>query len=290
MSTLQPTRSLPENLRGIEQKLKEIDGVRHPSSESFQVYDIPSDDFPGWYSYTRSLKNHDRLRAALYYGFQPLYDALVADQERSFFSLPSSLDRPTALRVLDKIVSVSAQYLSTYYQGKADPSIVSRELGTLKTLANVSYTKKERNIDRNKIYPSEIHSFLTRYLTAVLDGRIDAPLYIVGAACGSSEVALALAGLLDIQAGFMRMSKRREDRSVKVIREHAAVIEAALREKPVTCIEDYVCTRKSLQAVMEQTRKYNPSSLVGASVRDSREGNYLSPIIRITGFHTFALE
>lgn len=129
------------------------------------------------------------------------------------------------------------------------------------------------------------------YLTALLDKKVKIPEYIVGAACGSSEVALSLGGILGVPVGFMRMSKKRQDSTVKIIKEHEPFFRMFVAGKQVTCIEDYVCTKKSLKEVMSKTKHYDPASVTGTSIRDSCDSDHyaLKSIIARKNFHVFVL-
>lgn len=277
----------------IEQKLKQLAKAKHQSS-TYSCSTVPCTSFHEWYNYTSSLKDPDALRTALYYGFQPLYDALITNQEQ-FFDGFSRLNRAAAHHLLEGITSLTSSYLESYYMGKPKPQLVSQELPSfshdIEALADVLYKTKSRNIDTNTIFPDTIHRFLVMYLTALLDKKVNAPEYIVGSACGSSEIALSLGRMLGVPIGFMRMSKRRQDSAVKIIKEHEPFFRMFVAGKQVTCIEDYVCTKKSLKEVMSKTKHYSPASVTGASVRDSCDSeNYaVKTIIARKNFHVFVL-
>lgn len=285
-----PRAPLPaETLHTIEEKLKAIDGVPLHSARSYDYSHIPASTFQEWYAHTLKLQDPDKIRNALYYGFQPTFDLLISDQIND--ELKNR--REAALLLLEKITFLSRRYLYSYYAGQPDTARVHEDLSSLAsqvtTLADVLYRKKERNIDNNTIYPPDIHSFLVTYLTQVLDQKIEYPQVIVGAACGSSEVALSLAEIFGIPVTFMRMSKKREDTSIKVVREHRAIFREIIPERDVTCVEDYVCTRRSLKEVMKETKTYHPASILGVALRDSHEAKYLRSVTQKKGFHIFEL-
>ncbi len=281
-------------LHSLEEKLKVIDGSPLRSANSYTYDDIDANTFQEWHDFALEVSNShkpqdsDKLRNALYYGFQPIFDLLVSDNPHSLGE-----KRKTALSFLDKIISLSRKYLHGYYSGNPNIKDTHQDLASLAldvtTLANIPYTTKSRNIDRNSIYPRDIHYFLIHYIRAVLDNKFIYPQCVVGSACGSSEIVLALAEVFDIPVGFMRMSERRKDKSIKIIEEYHARFQETICERHVVCVEDYVCTGRSLQVVMDKVKTYDPAALIGVALRNSQMGDCLQPITQEKGFHTFTL-
>jgi orotate phosphoribosyltransferase len=98
---------------------------------------------------------------------------------------------------------------------------------------------------------------------------------------------MPLSGLLGVDVGFIRKSKNRGDYHALVIAEQEEVIIAAANGNRVVCVEDYVCSARSLMDVMVKIEGYGAASVMGASVANSHERNCIREIVNREGFHTF---
>lgn len=265
-------------------KLRSFDGVAERISQaqiSFRAgltaTAVPFRDFESWRDYANRVIDPDKARGVLYYGFQPLYDALLENR------FPSESSRKVGLDVLDKIVGVSKRFLLSYYTGRPDVSEIQEMAVDLKEpvgeLRDVRYITKFRNVDSNGIFPDTILNFVRRFLKEAKEGRLVVPDYVVGCACGSSEIALLISQMVQSGVGFIRKSKRRGDQNPRVIEEQREQIRRGVEGKDVLCIEDYICTQGSLRRVMEACNEFNPRILQGAAVRNSHEGGNLRTLL-----------
>lgn len=276
-----------EKRRELEKSLLRLDGVKLDYATTYGQYDIDAHSFPSWLKFAKSLSDPDAIRNCLYYGFQPLYDCLVQGDVNDGI-------RPSALKVLDNIIDTNTRFLLSYYFG--DPNVEIFKNGINKMEMDVNnfgdhtyYRKKARNVDRNQIYPKDIHSFMVNFLGHAIDNKLCIPDYVVGCACGSSEVAMPLAGTLGVGLGFLRKSKRRSDYEVLVVKEQERVIRKNSLDKDVVCVEDYVCTGGSIDGVMRKVAEYNANSVSGVSVRFSNEGNIVKNLVSKENFKMFKL-
>ncbi len=270
----------------IEAKLAQLTKTDFSNARAYEENVLCASSFPEWFTAARDLQDPDQIRNALYYGFQPLYDMLIRGDRQ--------LDgqRPEAVRILDNIIDMGVAFLTGYYTGEPDVQTFQERMRAVEprisAIERASYQTKFRNVDHNGIYPEGIALFLRRFLEKVLEGKLETPDYIVGCACGASEIAMPLAGLLDTDIGFIRRSKRRGDNSPKVVSEHVEVLREKARGKTIACIDDYVCTGASMKLVMEKIADYGASSIVGASV-NCTGNDHLYHEIRERKFHTYRL-
>lgn len=275
-------------LKELEKCLLRMDGARLVNTERYGEGDIDAGNFVEWARFARTLNNPDRIRNCLYYGFQPLYDSLIT-------GVMGNGSRTAAVKGLNHIIKTSASFLTSYYLGKPDVKIFSDGIREIQSnLDNVGidvpYRTKFRNIDRNGITPEGIHLFLKQFLEHVMDRKLTIPDYVIGCACGASEVAMPLAGVFGTDVGFLRKSKRRGDYKVFVVWEQEPNIKRNSEDANVVCVEDYVCTGSSIGHVMEKTTNYCPSSVLGASVNFVREGAlYVQNIENTYKLNTFKL-
>ncbi|MDP3882141.1 MAG: phosphoribosyltransferase family protein [Nanoarchaeota archaeon] len=262
----------PKDLHAIEEVRRKLDKISLEAAKSYEVSNINFRNFSDWVKAASELRDPDVARNVLYFGFQPLYDALIEEK------VDPDL-RGKALEALDKIMDLSISFLKGYYTGEPDVTKLREDIAPLRPLMeelkDVPYRTKFRNVDYNGIYPSGILTFLRESLDHSLDGKLFLPEYIVGCACGSSEVVMPFAGLSNSSLGFIRRSFRRGDDSPKMIREHKERFQRDIKGKKTICVEDYVCTGGSLKKVMEATRKYEPAILIGAAVNGRAEPDYL---------------
>lgn len=268
---MSPANVSSPRLREIENRLEELSRVDLSHSQRYGEADIAHHSFEGWASYAQSVRDPDRARNALYYGFQPLYDCLVSDD------LPDS-GRRLALDALNHLIDAGVSFLTGYYSGKPDVKVLKDTAKQLKPsfeeLNGTRYRTKFRNIDyySGLSRPEDVLSFLRQFLEYSLDGKIFVPDYVIGCACGSSEVAMPLAGLVSSKIGFIRRSKRRGDAYAKLIQEHEDEIRQNVSGSRVVCVEDFVCTGGSLLSVMEKASEYKPLEIKGVSLH--RNGDY----------------
>lgn len=276
-----------EQLKRLEATLKELSSQKLGNVTSYTNRNVCANTFNEWGEYLATQTNDpDRMRNALYYGFQPLMDALLSDR------LMDS-QRPIAIETFNAIIQTSINYLVSYYKGRPDLSLVTARIEEIRQhlarLEEVPYKLKFRNVDHNQIFPKHIHRFLIESIEHILDEQLILPDYIVGAACGSSELAMPFAGILETPIGFIRMSKRRDDREPLVVEEQEREIKIGSTTKNVLCIEDFVCTGKSLQGIMKRVRDYKAANVKGISCKYSAEGSYLKVDTRKEDFVAFSL-
>ena len=126
-----------------------------------------------------------------------------------------------------------------------------------------------------------------------MDHSIDVPHTIIGVACGSSEIAMPLSGLLSSELGFMRMSKQRKDAKVKVITEQMPLLFQYINGNVVVCVDDIVAQGESLRNVLEKTQENGPHLIIGASVKNYRievaTPCNLEEIFKRPNFHIYSL-
>ena len=224
------------------------------------------------------------LRTALYYGFQPLFDALITQPL-------AKTNREEAVQFIDGLIKASTQYIASYYLGEPHIEDLKQELEAnlhrRNWFSQASYSKKSRNIDTNNISPWDIKKFIKQYIKHVSKSK--RPDYIIGCACGSSEIVMALAGIIEVPLGFIRKSHRRGDTTARIIPEQEAEIRKNCAGKNVLCIDDYVCSGQSLRTVMNSAVSYGCASVQCASINNSREGNHMKEVINTTKFHLYEI-
>jgi adenine/guanine phosphoribosyltransferase-like PRPP-binding protein len=236
-------------------------------------------NFSDWYDHALVVSNPDEARHALYYVFQPLYDLVInGDLDKV---------RPKAVKALDDVMETGIEYLTGFYLENADVTIINKlaeRVGpVLKDIRGYRY--KDRNVDRNDIYPEDIGKFLHLYLEKISQDGKSKPDVIVGCACGSSEIAMALAGIIGAKLVFARKSKRRCDEHAIIVDEHEKQM-AAVKKKKVLVVEDYVCTAGSLYEVVKKVREFEPKSVHGASVM-SCYGGEVDEVKAVDSEHKF---
>ena len=284
-----PERAIatPEaKLRKLEAALLRLDGVQLERTASYNNNDIDAHNFVDWLKFANSLNDPDKIRNCLYYGFQPLYDTLIEDTVKD-------MARSSAINALKGIVAVSKTYLTGYYTGQPDTKAFRKGLKQIRSDIeelgkNTPYTLKSRNID-DGFSPVEILSFIKSFLKHSMNSRTEIPDYVIGCACGASEIAMPLAGILGTEVGFLRRSKRRYDNEARGIREQLPDIQESSRGKRVVCVEDFVCSGKSIERIMERVRAYEALSVLGASVRSDSYCDYVVTVLRDRNFSIFRL-
>lgn len=274
-----------QRLSSLERKLSQLSALELKMAQSYTVSDVHAYDFPEWVDYAQSMTDPDAVRNALYYGFQPLYDALLSNKV--------NLDgtRTSAIDACNTLMRTGVEYLTTYYTGEPNIDLfkvaVEKVAPVFEQLERVEYYKKSRNLDSNRIYPTDVHHFLIRFLRSVIVGKTVFPDYIIGCACGSSEMAMSLAGLLEVDIGFIRRSHRRGDNEPRVVIEHEPLLKSNSKGKHVLCMEDYICSGNSLKKVMTRVEGYKPACVYGTSLRNSHESNVVHELVNEHGFHLF---
>lgn len=271
---------------GVDGHLELLSRVRLPTRKRYGANALDANSFPDWAEKARKVADLDLVRNALYYGFQPLYDALISS--KAF----QDGDRRVAMDALTDLISIGTAYLTGYYTGEPNLLQFQEGIGALSAsferLENVPYRIKSRNIDCNGIYPQDILAFLRQFLEYTASTKSAVPETIVGCACGSSEVVMPLAGILNINLEFIRKSSRRGDDAPCIIPEHDSTLAEHIHQKNVLCVEDYVCTGQSLYRVMEKVRGYRATTVRGASV--NRTGcTYLVTDVQQKKFNLFRL-
>lgn len=270
----------------IKRKLSALQTADLSHAGFYETWDFHAKGFEELGRYANRIDDPDMARTALYCAFQPLYDALLAD---GF----AGGRRKTALVLLDTLTAAGVSFLTGYYTGNADARIVSGWLESsdkgLRELKGSTYSRRPRNLDYPDIIkPSDIAAFLKKAAEAFSSPDAPLPDYVVGCACGSSEVAMPLAGILECDVGFARFSNQRRDREAMVIAEHEPGIREGVEGKHALCAEDVVVTGETLCRVMERIESYRPSWLVGASVIYKNEDlEMIGCVTENPGFHTF---
>lgn len=271
-----------------EEIMRRLDGVDgRVGRKAYTVGDIGFDNFAGWAEAAAHTQDPDEARNILFFGFQPLYDALIDERV-------SPDKRETAVAALNKIIEEGTQFLGAYYTGEPEVTVINalgKELTPhMDELRRTPFKTKFRNVDYNGITPRNIVSFLRQFLENAQDGKLGIPDYVVGIACGPSEIAMPLSYLTGAGLGFMRRSHRRGDDAPRIVAEHESEIEQGVTGKNVVVFEDYVCSGASLRRVMEATRDLGPASLHGTSV-NSDTGMYgLKTLVHNKKFQLHALK
>ncbi len=189
-------------LRTVESSLKRLSGVQFMGTKRYDESALGCNTFPMWADYVQSVREPDQARNALYYGFQPLFDALVDNGI-------GNGARPVAVRLLDELVHYGSDFLTGYYTGEPDvegfKAAVKRLKLGMRQLADVPYRTKFRNIDHyeSEAMQQDILYFLRRFLEENLDGKVKQD-YIIGCACGASEIVMPLAKLAGMPFGLAR--------------------------------------------------------------------------------------
>ena len=128
------------------------------------------------------------------------------------------------------------------------------------------------------------------YGEKILDNKLPFPNLILGIACGSSEITFAMASVLSTGVDFVRYSKRRDDRSVKIVPEIHHNLPIRIRNNIISVVEDFVCSGGSMNNVMGYVEKYRPKEVIGVSVKENSFGGLNRHIKRIfdqSSFHAY---
>lgn len=246
-----------------QELVKRLDGAVIKKPYSYNHLDIVTSNFAGMFSAAAEVQDPDKARLFLYYIFQPMFDSLV---DRTVVDS----ERGKALDSLRKITHIGTQYLVSYYTGEPEPRLIrglAEELKTSSVSDRTPFKIKFRNVDYNAIFPEDILGFLRAYAEQADLGKVLLPDVVIGAACGASEVAMPLAGIMGAEIHFIRRSHRRGDTSPKVIKEQEEQIKKAVEGKSVVCVEDYVCTGESLSRILKLAKSYGAAELQGVSIR-----------------------
>jgi hypoxanthine-guanine phosphoribosyltransferase len=240
--------------------------------------------FKDWFTNLSKQTDSNDIRNWLYFGFQPLYDRLVEDV------LPNSV-RPIVVRLLDDLIQINTEFVRNYYLAQEqhfwDGAL--QKLQDIQTL-EIPYRTKFRNVDYNIINVRRIHGFLTSITDFFIEEDLPIPDHVVGCACGASEIAMALASLMETKPLFIRSSKRRGDELSKILSEHHAEFVDKFKDSTVLCVEDILCTGKSLKMTMKKVVKYHPKMVYGVSLHDGEEGDECVRLsIGDDNCHVFAL-
>ncbi len=257
----------------LEATIKILSQVNLDGASSVGVGFVTAQSFKDYFDFVCSLKTPDEVRTGLYYGFQPLYDSLIKGGL-------NDAQRQNALTALEAITKVSRDYLTGYYFGEPNVKSAIEQVKGLKNnfteLKSAEYHKKFRNIDYNHIYPRDILLFFTKILQHFIAGDYAPPKFILGCACGSSEIVLPLSKILDTNEGFVRRSYRRGDDQPRLVREHEKYLRDNIKDKSVLCVEDYVCSGESLRQVMLKAKEFGAKDVHGSSINNSHEADVLN--------------
>ncbi len=226
--------------------------------------------FAQWHVIAQKAKTPDEGRAALYYGFQPLFDFL-ADQKWS------REVRSAALRVFEGLESVYGDFITEFYAGRPDMRRLRRDLGALeqgvKSLEGVPYAPVLRGMeDSYGIRPNDIRKFLEQFVAAVRDGRCTDPEYIVGCASGASEIALPLGRLLGRGVGFLGY---RTESGSRIIPERYAALVSGIRGNDVCVVDEIAYSGDVLRGAMRTVRDFGARRVYGTTVADERDTHEL---------------
>ncbi|MFH1500458.1 MAG: phosphoribosyltransferase family protein [archaeon] len=259
-----PSRVIP--LGGIEEVRKRLDEVDLSEADSYTVGDVHFGTFSQWATAASSVRDPDKARNILYFGFQPLYDALI---RRDFHDGQADV----AVRALDKVCEIGREFLTGCYLGEPNVEILregAKELGEeMDNLHDVGFRPKFKNVDYNHIYPSHIVLFMRQVVDYALDGKMEMPDFIMGCACGSAEIVMPLAGILGVEFGFIRRSYRRGDDAPRIVEAHVDRFKQDLEGLNLLCVEDYVCTGTSLGKVMRRAKEFGPAEIAGVSINNT---------------------
>ncbi len=265
----------------IKRAAKKLSAASAPDSYKQSHEDITWHTFAEWLSKLQAVSDPDEARFVLYYGFQPLYDALLEGRV-------NQAQRTNATAALAAILESGTKYLTGYYLG--DPNVatiraLSRKLPNL--LPDCAYETKFRNVDYNGVTAHSIHTFLLEIVSRVLDESLPAFDSVVGCACGAAEVVMPLAGIFGTPLHFLRRSWRRGDDSPRVIEEHASLLHDGLGV--AACVEDYVCSGKSLGRVMKHVKKCGATEVIGLSVCGGEEPTAIKRTAKAYKFRVYSL-
>ena len=266
----------PIKLQLLEHRLAKLDKVNLNGAKNSNNKDLNIGSFEEWTDIITRISNPDVLRTALYGLFQPLYDRLV-ESPGPF----SSNMRPHAIQVMNTLHLLSSKYLKSFYFG--EPNIKGFQKGIRPHLEKIAgfdkeskYETKTRNMSNDSLTPSNLQSFIITYREAVLKGVIPFPDFIMGIACGSSEIAYATAAIMGSTSGFVRMSYTRKDTHVKMICEDQEGIATKITGHNVAVVEDFICSAQSMRDVLLFVEDHNPVHSRGFSIREnSNKWEYL---------------
>lgn len=217
---------------------------------------------------SQNVDNVDQARHILYYIFQPLFDSIINNKILNNKNRINYLLRKRALWALDEVIKDGREFLSGFYLGNTNIELIKnlgKKIGHIVTKIEYYYYKQQ-NVETNYIYLSSIGEFIYKYITYISENNLKAPDTIIGCACGSMEMVLALSGILKTEVDFIRCSKRREDPDAIMIVSHRPRIKNKCFNKNVLVIEDYVVSSNSISKVTEKCLKYKPSHIMGACV------------------------
>lgn len=221
---------------------------------------IGFDSFKEVFVHIKKSKSKDFLRYTLYYLFQPLFDILANNKL-------SGEERKNAIIAYNYVMEFDKKFLSNYYLDNERSIAISGLIKKIEPLiSNITvYGYKSRNLDTNYMHASHVGEFIYKYIMQCQKTG-NFPDAVIGCACGSAEIVMAIAGIFNIPFNFIRFSKRRSDSNCVIIKEHESDIQKMCTNKKVICIEDFVCTGKSLQQIMNHIKSLNAKEVTGLSV------------------------
>jgi hypoxanthine-guanine phosphoribosyltransferase len=257
-----PKRMKEEFLLRAEAKLKQLNKISHAHAKVYDERHIGARNFFEWAEHAKSVKDADEARNALYYGFQPLFDDLVNNDL-------NDNHRPQAVQLVHCLSLLGTNYLTDYYLG--DPNLdqfkknINCVLPKLRELKDARYYLKERNID-DFITVQYVHTFLKGIMEHILDETLPEFDYVIGCACGATEAAMPIGGLLNLPVGFIRRSRKRGDRYALIVDEQLEELKLYIEDKTVLCVEDWIDSGKSMKIIMDKAAELGAAAVYGASV------------------------
>ncbi|MFH1399502.1 MAG: hypothetical protein ABIG95_05310 [Candidatus Woesearchaeota archaeon] len=241
--------------------LEQIAGIRNRIAANSLLNSIPFDEntfyarsFDEWPP-VAGIDFDDLRRAAIYYLFQPLYNALHNNE------VPLE-KRELALSIMKSLIPMAIQYITSYYSGHPDSeryeSWVVAMAPNIRKLGDVNYWKRARNSDAS-ISIDEVADFALSLVDRVSTDKSLIPDYIVCCACGASEAAMLVAGILGVDIGFVKYTQGQ----VKILPEHFGQVATAINGANVAVIEENTNTGETLLNVLAFVADHTPLVLRG---------------------------
>ena len=152
-----------DKLRKIEGTRKTLDGATSEvGKRDYRQSYVNFNNFSSGRNKVREVNDPDVARTVLYFGFQPLYDLLIDNEDLT----PSN--RAGAVKVLDAMMLRGTEYLAGYYSGNPQTKIVN-DLGistraSMKKIGRFEFRTKHKNVDYNGISQKTYYCFYNNFL------------------------------------------------------------------------------------------------------------------------------
>src|SRR3989338_6522050 len=255
---------------------------------------IETNSWDEWADDTVWTQNHDTIRSGLYFGTQSVLDLLL-----NFHPLTGP-ERKSALTLFDFLIKLGRNYFNQFYSGpeKIDLLQYHRDAMPMQTLAteissngkgtttltykvgfskpssltylltskNLPFKSKQRYNELESVTASTIQDFVLSALEFYSTHPELEPDYFVYCASSPLESALTLSSFLDKDVGAIRFSKKRGDKSAKVVKEHGPIIRSNCESKHVTVIEDCSHTGIGIQNVADKIKLYGAGKVTGLAL------------------------